>query len=579
MILVPDARIKEYTSRGWWGEQTLGDLFLDCIGRHPDRLAVADPPNLFALAGVEPRALSWAELGHEVLGIVAVLKARGIRRDDVIVMQWPNCVRQHAVYLACALTGVIVTPVPVQYRAHELAQIVARTGARLALVATRVGHFALAAHWVEHRASLPTIESVLTLGDAPPIGAEPLLGYEPPEFDAVALRAALAAIARESGVSAHDVLTVCWTSGTESAPKGVPRNHNEWLLVGRSVIDAGQIAEGAVMLVPFPFVNMAGISTSLMAWLMSGATVHHHHPFNLEVFIDQLRTHPTDYSIAAPAVLSLLLKEPDRLDGVDLSRLRRIGSGGAPLPEWLVEAFATRFEIEVVNYFGSNEGAALSAAPQDVPDRRHRARFFPRVGVPGYEWSLSNSNKISTRLVDPDSGDVIIEAGRVGELRFKGPTIFSAYFRAPDLTAAAFDQDGYYCTGDLFEIAGAGLEYYRFVGRKKDIVIRGGMNISTEEVEGLLSGHPKVREAAVIGVPDDALGERVCAVVVARGDDPPHLSELVRFLREEQSVAAYKCPEKLVLVDELPRNPLGKVLKRNLRERIGGAGSADSLQR
>jgi non-ribosomal peptide synthetase component E (peptide arylation enzyme) len=105
------------------------------------------------------------------------------------------------------------------------------------------------------------------------------------------------------------------------------------------------------------------------------------------------------------------------------------------------------------------------------------------------------------------------------------------------------------------------------------------MNISTEEVEGLLSGHPKVREAAVIGVPDDTLGERVCAVVVARGDGPPHLSELVRFLREEQSVAAYKCPEKLVLVDELPRNPLGKVLKRNLREWIGGAGSADSLQR
>jgi acyl-CoA synthetase (AMP-forming)/AMP-acid ligase II len=333
------------------------------------------------------------------------------------------------------------------------------------------------------------------------------------------------------------------------------------------------------MLVPFPFVNMAGISTSLMAWLMTGATVHQHHPFSLDVFIEQLRIHPTDYSIAAPAVLSLLLKEPDRLDGVDLSRLRRIGSGGAPLPEWLIEAFASRFGVEVVNYFGSNEGAALSAAPQDVPDRLHRARFFPRVGVPGYEWSLSNSKKISTRLVDPDSGEVITEAGRVGELRFKGPTIFSGYFRAPELTAAAFDGEGYYCTGDLFDIAGPRLEYYRFVGRKKDIVIRGGMNISTEEVEGLLSGHAMVREAAVIGVPDDALGERVCAVVVARGDDPPDLAELVRFLREDQSVAAYKCPEKLVLVDELPRNPLGKVLKRILRERISGAGSAGLIQR
>jgi len=579
MILVPEARIKEFTARGWWGEQTLGDLFLDRIARHPDRLAVADPPNLFALAGIEPRDLSWVELGHEVLRFARFLKARGLGRDDVIVMQWPNCVSQHAVYLACALTGVIVTPVPVQYRAHEIVQIVARTRARLALVAARVGGFPLAAHWVEHRASLPTLESVLTLGDSPPAGTESLDGFERPELELASLVATLASFPDEAGVSAHDVLTVCWTSGTESAPKGVPRNHNEWLLVGRSVIDAGQVAEGAVMLVPFPFVNMAGISTSLMAWLMTGATVHQHHPFNLDVFIDQLRQHPTDYSIAAPAVLSLLLKEPDRLEGVDLSRLRRIGSGGAPLPEWLVEAFASRFGIEVVNYFGSNEGAALSSAPQDVPDRRHRARFFPRVGVPGYEWSLSNSNKISTRLVDPESGEVISEAGRTGELRFKGPTIFSGYFRAPDLTAAAFDSEGYYCTGDLFDIAGSRLEYYRFVGRKKDIVIRGGMNISTEEVEGLLSGHPKVREAAVIGVPDEALGERVCAVVVARGDDPPELSELVRFLREDQSVAAYKCPEKLVLVDELPRNPLGKVLKRTLRERIGGAGSPEEIQR
>jgi acyl-CoA synthetase (AMP-forming)/AMP-acid ligase II len=485
----------------------------------------------------------------------------------VLLMQLPNCVEQHAIYLACAFTGVIVTPVPVQYRAHELEQVIAVSGARVALIAARAGRFDLAAHWTEHRGRFSGLDSLVVLARDAPAGTQRLQPLTP-GLSTDELGSALLARQRTSCVSAHDVLTICWTSGTEAQPKGVPRNHNEWLLVGHSVVDAGQIADGATMLVPFPFVNMAGISTSLMAWLLTGATLHQHHPFDLDVFIEQLRSHPTDYSIAAPAVLAMLLKEPHRLEGVDLSRLRRIGSGGAPIADWLVEEFADRFGIELVNYFGSNEGAALAAAPQDVPDRRHRARYFPRVGVDGFDWSLSNSRKIRTRLVDPDSGEEILDPGRVGELRFTGPTIFSGYYRAPDLTARAFDEAGYYRTGDLFEIAGDRRQYYRFVGRSKDIVIRGGMNISSEEVEGLLLGHPKIREAAVIGAPDPMMGERVCAVVVPQPGSSLVLEELVDFLRERESVAAYKWPERLVLVDALPRNPVGKVLKRVLRETV-----------
>ena len=263
----------------------------------------------------------------------------------------------------------------------------------------------------------------------------------------------------------------------------------------------------------------------------------------------------------------MLLKSPEKLDGVDLGRLRSVGSGGGPLAGWLVAQFADRFGIEIVNYFGSNEGAALSSTPQDMPNREHRARYFPRFGVPGFTWSLRNAQRVKTRLVDPDTGRVITAPGEVGELRFKGPTIFSGYFRAPELTARAFDEEGYYRTGDLFEIAGDRQQYYRFCGRHKDIVIRGGMNISCEEVENLLLAHPKIREVAVIGYPDAALGERVCAVVVAQPQTTIALDELVAFLRDQQEVAAFKWPEKLLLIDVLPRNPMGKVLKRELRQR------------
>jgi acyl-CoA synthetase (AMP-forming)/AMP-acid ligase II len=564
MILVPRSKIDDCVARGWWGERTLGELLIETARRQPDAPAVADPPDTPGIGGHPPRRWRWGELLREVGRLAALMHAQGLRKDDVIVAQLPNGVELHALYLACACSGIVVSPLPVQYRGHELAHVVATTAAKAAITTARVGRHALAAPWA---AQFGAALKIWAHGDALPPGVLPLdaalAATEP--WSAETLQAHMAAI----GLTAHDVVTVCWTSGTEARPKGVPRNHNEWLIVGQSVIDAGQLQPGARMVIPFPFVNMAGVSTSLAAWLLVGGELEHHHPFDLDVYIGQLRDHPSDYTVAAPAVLGMLLKEPHKLDGVDLGRLRRIGSGGGPLAAWLVEQFAEKFGIEVVNYFGSNEGAALSSTPQDVPDRRQRTLYFPRIGVPGFEWSLSNAKKVRTRLVDLETGRDIDAPGRIGELRFQGATIFSGYYNAPELTARAFDEEGYYRTGDLFEIAGDRDQFYRFAGRHKDIVIRGGMNISAEEVEGLLLAHPKVREAAVIGVPDELLGERVCAVVATQPGQSLELHELVEFLRREEQVAAYKWPERLLLVEALPRNPVGKVLKRELREQYG----------
>ncbi len=576
MILVPREKIDEYTRRGWWDERMIGEIFIEQAQRLGDRLAVADPPNRMQLTGEAPLRWSWAALQEQVGRWLDVLHTHGLRKDDVVVVQMPNVVELHPIYLACAIAGVVVSPVPVQYRAHELAHVVEVSQARVAIAATRVGSHRAAEHWLAHQAQLPGLREVWTLGLDAPAGAfdlGPALAAAS-AWSPERMRAHMAAI----GLCAHDVFTICWTSGTEARPKGVPRNHNEWLIIGRSVIDGGQIPDGAQMVIPFPFVNMAGVSSSLMAWLVAGCGLHQHHPFDLDVFIQQLRDQPIDYSVAAPAVLNLLLKQPEKLAGVDLSRLKRVGSGGGPLSEWMVQQMASQFGIEVVNYFGSNEGASLVAAPMDVPDRAQRAIYFPRVGVPGYEWTLSNARKVTTRLVDVESGEDIHEPERVGELRFKGPTIFSGYYRAPELTARAFDDQGYYRTGDLFAIAGDRSQFYRFAGRHKDIVIRGGMNISSEEVENLLLGHPQVREAAVIGVPDTVLGEKVCAVVAPQPGQAPTLESLVHYLRHEAQAAAFKWPEHLVLVDALPRNPVGKILKRELRERFSVAAAATTAQ-
>jgi acyl-CoA synthetase (AMP-forming)/AMP-acid ligase II len=298
-----------------------------------------------------------------------------------------------------------------------------------------------------------------------------------------------------------------------------------------------------------------------------GATVVQHHPFELPVFLGQLRDERIDYTVAPPALLNMLLQNEALLEGIDFKRLARIGSGSAPLSEWMVRGFAERHGVQIVNYFGSNEGAALAGNDIDIPDPALRARVFPRADAPGRHWSVSTTRKVRTRLVDLTTGRDIAEAGVPGELRFSGPTIFSGYFNAPEQSRRAFDEQGYYKSGDLFEIVGDGLEFYRYVGRSKDLVIRGGVNISSEEIENLLLGCPGVAEAAVVGVPDDTLGERVCACVVARPGESVSLDAINAFLREQRHIAVFKLPERLLLLDALPRNPVGKLLKRDLRER------------
>ena len=575
MILVKSETIQDYVKKGWWSEQTMGDLLLHWADRRASELAVLDPPNKFEICHCPPQKWTWAELLEQVGRFAALLTVQGLRKDDILIVQLPNSVEQHALYLACAITGIVASPIPVQYRTHEISHVMDITQAKLAITTQHVGNFKAAQTWAEHAHLFPSLKNIWSLGQALPPGVQSLstLLSQTKAWDAGQIKDHMKA----TNVTAHDVLTICWTSGTEAKSKGVPRNHNEWLIVGSSVSQAGELKEGAHLLIPFPFVNMAGVSTSLATWLLIGGTLHHHHPFDLPLFVEQMRAYPMDYSVAPPAILNLLLKEPEKMAGVNLTRLKRIGSGGGPLTEWMMTEMKKQFDIEVVNYFGSNEGAALSSTPLDMPDSGQRALYFPRMGVSHFNWKMDVAQKIQTRLVDIDTQEDITESGRLGELRFKGPTIFSGYFKSPELTQKAFDEQGFYRTGDLFEIAGDQGQYYRFAGRHKDIVIRGGMNISSEEIENLLMSHAEVRDVAVIGLPDAIMGERVCAVVVQKPNAALTLPRLIEHLRSVKEVASYKWPESLILVEELPRNPVGKVLKRELRDRYAQAFLKDSV--
>jgi acyl-CoA synthetase (AMP-forming)/AMP-acid ligase II len=258
------------------------------------------------------------------------------------------------------------------------------------------------------------------------------------------------------------------------------------------------------------------------------------------------------------------LQNEELLAKVDLSSLRTIGSGSAPLAPAMVQGFQERLNLPVINIFGSNEGMSLITAPDVVPDPVERASYFPNgLDLTPY-FGNSPRRILETRLVPPNGGAVIEDEGIAGELQIRGPTVFEGYWRSPEQTAAAFTDDGWFKTGDLFEIVQGG-RFLKFTGRCKDLIIRGGVNISPEEIDQLLGGHPKLAEACVFALPDPVMGERIGVAVVPRDGAEVSLDSVTTYLRE-QDLAVFKLPERLFHFESLPRNVTNKIMRSEVRE-------------
>jgi acyl-CoA synthetase (AMP-forming)/AMP-acid ligase II len=480
-------------------------------------------------------------------------------KDDIILVQIPNIVELVILYLAASKIGLILSPIPVQYRAKEIKDIVLDIEPKAYFTTTRFKAFNHAEYF-EKRIDSSQIK-IFAWGKevfGRTISLESLMVQD---LDDNLLEGYL----RTIDTSANDVFTICWTSGTEGQPKGVPRTHNNWITTGFGNIDGVGLTKGDSLLIPFPAVNMASIGALFVPWLMTGGKLVLHHPFDMKIFLDQIKQENVNYTVAAPALLNMILKDQAILGDMDLSSLKYLGTGSAPPDAWMMKKFQEDHGIDITNFFGSNEGTPLCAGYADVPDPEKRSKYFPRAGAEGYRWRNRAANWIKTKLVDIEKGEVIDRPGRAGELAVRGPSVFPGYYRKGVFDRSVFDSDGFFYTGDLFEIEAEDGDprYYRFVGRKKDLIIRGGMNISPVELDDLLSRHSKLLEAAVAGYPDEIMGERICAFVVPKPGEQFSFQEMADFLTEV-GIAQYKIPEKMVLMDALPRNPLNKVLRREL---------------
>ncbi len=530
MIIRSESLIKEYTENGWWGVTTLNDFFVHNVSSTPDRVALVDPANRAEITDGAVQHLTYTELNRAVDRLATVLLEQGLGKDDIIAVQLPNIVELVMMYLAAGRIGAIVSPFPVQYREYEIQQLVTFVKAKAFITAARIGKHAHAEMVTQMREALPDLKLILAWGENLPAGVLSLDTLMVGEANT----ALLDEYAKNNPVTANDLITICWTSGTEGHPKGVPRSHNDWLNPSYGTVDAAELEPGCHVLNPFPLVNMAGIGGMLVPWLLTGGKLVQHHPLSLPTFLQQIAVEKIHYTVAPPALLNMLLQNEALLAKADISSIKTIGSGSAPLSPWMVKTWQDKFGIAIINYFGSNEGVTIVGGPREIPDPEQRALYFPRFGVEGFHWSARAANCMQSKLIDLGTGQVIAEAGKPGELLIKGASVFAGYYNANDLTRNSFEDDGFFHTGDVFEISGDNNQFYRYVGRSKDIVIRGGVNISPEEIEGLIQGFAKVAEVAVVGYPDPIMGEKLCACVVPRPGNEITLEELNEFLKRRR---------------------------------------------
>ena len=523
---------------------TFTTLLAEAVGEASDKLALADAPNRTDFFRGEPQRLTWSEVARFVESLASALQAAGISKGDVVSIQLPNVVELPISILACAHLGAIATPFPIQHREYELREGLTVSGSRHLITAARPDRPNLLAESQvvldEFGASMLTFEG----------GYSSSGGTASTELSVDVEASALPRLPAHEA-SADDVATICWTSGTTGLPKGVPRTHAMWMATSGTQVTQLELNADDRILCPFPLVNMAGIGGMLVPWLETSSTLFLHNPIDLGVFLGQISDEQITYTVAPPPLLNMLIRNETLLDNIDMSHVRKITSGSAPLDPWMVAGWQDR-GLEIVNAFGSNEGAAMLSTFGNVPNPELRARFFPKPTYPGVE----------VRLVTLDTEEEITEPGVLGELRFRGPTVFSGYLESD---GTEFDSDGFYRTGDIFQWATDDPNLLQFVDREKDIIIRGGMNVSAAEVEALISSHDTVAECSVVAYPDPDLGERVGVFVVAASEVEPTLTVIVKHL-QAQNLASYKLPERLELLEGLPRNPVGKIVKGELRD-------------
>jgi acyl-CoA synthetase (AMP-forming)/AMP-acid ligase II len=518
---------------GVYPDLTVGEAIAAGCASHPDGLLV------FAQVDGLSAVVSLGELYQRAVHDAGRMISAGVRPGDTVVVQAPADLTGTQALAAVWILGAIAVPIATTASVDELAHVARETGATNVIVTPEWRGRDLVTPLVEASAAAlllrTSLRTVLVLGDDTTITST--------ASTTVACLRSFTATPIPSDLPRDPTSLACilYTSGSTAAPKGVQHSH-ETLLCGLSAVPA---EAGSRMLATFPAGHVASLLGLLRPLSVSGTTVIMDR-WSARAAVELIEEHRITTSAGTPFFLATLLDEADR-SGRDISSLERFLCGAAAVPPALV-ARSEAAGIVTWRTYGSTEHPALSSGgPLDPPEKRRLT-----------DGRVTPANEV--RLLDDGGRDV--GAGEEGEIVARGPKQFLGY-QDPGADTDAFVHTTWFRTGDLGRFDDDG--YLVVTDRVKDIIIRGGENISAREVEEVLARHPAVAEVAVCSVHDEVWGEAVCAVVVARdGVGGPTIDELVA-LTDAAGLAAHKRPTRIVHTDALPRTPAGKVRKRDLR--------------
>ncbi|WP_113416762.1 medium-chain fatty-acid--CoA ligase [Escherichia coli] len=527
-----EQRRAAYRQQGLWGDASLADYWQQTARAMPDKIAVVDNHGA---------SYTYSALDHAASCLANWMLAKGIESGDRIAFQLPGWCEFTVIYLACLKIGAVSVPLLPSWREAELVWVLNKCQAKMFFAPTLFKQTRPVDLILPLQNQLPQLQQIVGVDKLAP--ATSSLSLSQIIADNTSLTTAIT-------THGDELAAVLFTSGTEGLPKGVMLTHNNILASERAYCARLNLTWQDVFMMPAPLGHATGFLHGVTAPFLIGARSVLLDIFTPDACLALLEQQRCTCMLGATPfvydLLNVLEKQP-----AELSALRFFLCGGTTIPKKVARECQQR-GIKLLSVYGSTESSPHAVVNLDDP----LSRF---MHTDGYAAA-----GVEIKVVD--DARKTLPPGCEGEEASRGPNVFMGYFDEPELTARALDEEGWYYSGDLCRMDEAG--YIKITGRKKDIIVRGGENISSREVEDILLQHPKIHDACVVAMSDERLGERSCAYVVLKA--PHHslsLEEVVAFFSRKR-VAKYKYPEHIVVIEKLPRTTSGKIQKFLLRKDI-----------